>query len=86
MRVAAAVIVMLIVQVPFGSGVAASYPWCAQYNNLMLGRRCTFSTLQQCQDSVSGVGGFCDSNPWYVPPKAKSRSRKKRKPAARTPG
>jgi Protein of unknown function (DUF3551) len=31
---------------------------------------CGFSTLQQCQADVSGLGGFCESNNSYVPPQS----------------
>jgi hypothetical protein len=27
--------------------------------------RCDFSTFEQCQATVSGIGGSCIMNPWY---------------------
>jgi hypothetical protein len=44
------------------------YPWCAQYGGGMGGggTNCGFSTLAQCQATVSGVGGFCVRNSFYT--------------------
>jgi len=39
---------------------AQSYPWCAQYED---GTNCGFTSLSQCQQALSGNGGFCDQNP-----------------------
>jgi hypothetical protein len=48
---------------------AVEYPWCAQYGAAGGGgRNCGFSTLQQCQATVSGVGGFCERNSFYAGP------------------
>ena len=43
------------------------YPWCAQYSGGEQGggRNCGFSTLEQCQATVSGIGGFCERNLFY---------------------
>jgi Protein of unknown function (DUF3551) len=47
---------------------AQNYPWCAQYGDgTDGGRNCGFTTLQQCQEDVSGIGGFCEQNNTYVP-------------------
>jgi hypothetical protein len=43
-----------------------NYPWCAY-----LGMRdggginCGFTTLRQCEATISGIGGYCDRNPRY---------------------
>ncbi len=44
------------------------YPWCAQYDGGMGGggTNCGFSTLAQCQATVSGIGGFCVRNSFYT--------------------
>lgn len=42
------------------------YPWCAQYGTRGGGTNCGFSTLEQCQATVSGIGGFCRENPFYT--------------------
>jgi hypothetical protein len=80
MRICAIALGVLIAAAAIDRAAAQSYPWCAQYGGGMLGaRECGFWTLQQCQETVSGIGGFCFANPWYAPPpKAKKRSRRKR--------
>ena len=44
--------------------------WCAEYSGLGGTEQCGFSTFQQCQASVSGIGGFCKpsqyNNPGYA--------------------
>jgi Protein of unknown function (DUF3551) len=47
---------------------AQNYPWCAEYTGGMGGTNCGFTTFQQCQATVSGIGGFCTQNPMYQPP------------------
>ncbi len=45
------------------------YPWCAQYSGGGMGgggTNCGFSTLAQCQATVSGIGGFCVRNSFYT--------------------
>jgi hypothetical protein len=47
---------------------AQNYPWCAYYNDNDGGfTNCGFSTIQQCQAAVTGVGGSCGANPKYQP-------------------
>ena len=38
--------------------------WCAQYSGESGGTNCGFYTFQQCQEAISGVGGFCSPSPW----------------------
>ena len=47
---------------------AQNYPWCAYYNGRFGGTNCGFTTFQQCLDTVSGIGGFCQLNNLYQPP------------------
>src|SRR5262249_4876448 len=42
-----------------------TYPWCAQYAEA--GTNCGFLTLQQCNEAVSGNGGWCDHNVFIEP-------------------
>jgi hypothetical protein len=45
---------------------ADPYPWCAVYGMEDSGStNCYFMTLQQCQATISGVGGFCTRNNFY---------------------
>jgi hypothetical protein len=58
---------------------AIEYPWCAQYGGEDGGgRNCGFSTLTQCRETISGMGGFCEPNLFY-PGSASDTSQSKRK-------
>src|SRR5262245_59424710 len=48
-----------------GIGQAREYPWCAQYSMRGGPTNCGFDTFAQCRATVSGVGGFCNTNPRY---------------------
>jgi hypothetical protein len=58
------------------SAQAQNYPWCAQYGSGFGASNCGFSTLQQCQADVSGIGGFCQPNNLYQPPPGPHRTRR----------
>jgi len=53
-----------------GSSHADPYRWCAVYSggDNGGGRNCGFVTLQQCRDTVSGIGGWCEPNGFYTGP------------------
>jgi Protein of unknown function (DUF3551) len=54
------------------SAEAQSYPWCAYYDMGGSGggaTNCGFTTWQQCQAAISGVGGSCGANPMYQLPR-----------------
>jgi Protein of unknown function (DUF3551) len=55
------------------SSAEITYPWCAQYGGHIGGRNCGFWTYQQCRATVSGIGGYCEANPMYVPLDAPAR-------------
>jgi hypothetical protein len=44
---------------------AQTYPWCAHYGGRSGAKNCGFVSFQQCQMTVSGVGGHCAQNPFY---------------------
>jgi hypothetical protein len=45
---------------------AIEYPWCAQYTGEDGGgRNCGFSSIEQCMDTVRGMGGSCEPNLFY---------------------
>ena len=52
------------------AGMADPYKWCAVYSGGMGGggTNCGFHTIEQCRATVSGIGGFCDPNPFYTGP------------------
>ncbi len=45
---------------------ADPYRWCAEYNTGDSARNCGFVTYRQCMATVSGIGGFCERNPFYT--------------------
>jgi hypothetical protein len=49
------------------ANAAVNYPWCAHYMMQSGPNSCGFATLEQCRATVSGIGGFCDVNPFFVP-------------------
>jgi len=57
---------------------AQNYPWCAHYGGREGGgQNCGFTTFQQCLDTISGMGGFCERNTQYVAaPQAPTGSRR----------
>jgi hypothetical protein len=55
----------------FSTAPAAAdpYRWCAVLGSTSdLGTNCYFMTLEQCQATISGVGGFCTPNSFYTGP------------------
>jgi uncharacterized protein DUF3551 len=48
---------------------ADPYRWCAVLGGTGdVGTNCYFMTLEQCQATISGVGGFCTPNNFYTGP------------------
>jgi hypothetical protein len=82
-----ATLIALIAGSPFDAAQADPYPWCAAYNGSRGngGTNCYMRTLQQCREAISGVGGFCQPNPFYdgrpvgpgngAPPRQKRRTK-----------
>src|SRR5215813_8215331 len=65
MRATYAVATVLTLLVGAGPGQTREYPWCAQYSTRGGATNCGFDTFAQCRATVSGVGGFCNTNPRY---------------------
>jgi hypothetical protein len=54
-----------------GLGTAAQGQFCATYDDDAAPEDCSFTTLEMCQESISGVGGYCASQsmaPGMPPP------------------
>ncbi|HWE79988.1 MAG TPA: DUF3551 domain-containing protein [Pseudolabrys sp.] len=71
MRTTALAFATLAAVLLFGSSAshADPYRWCAVYGGDMGGAsNCGFITLQQCRDTVFGIGGFCEPNQFYTGP------------------
>jgi hypothetical protein len=75
---------MIILFLIAGPAAADPYKWCAAYRNGS--NNCGFTTIEQCRESVSGVGGSCVPNQFYTGPDKTSAQRSpkqvQRKPAA----
>jgi Protein of unknown function (DUF3551) len=64
---------------------ADQYKWCAIYAEPIGATNCGFVTLQQCRETVSGIGGTCELSPYYTGPDEErvKHPRRTRKPAHR---
>lgn len=60
-----------------GSATADPYRWCAAYGTPG-GTNCGFLTFEQCRATLSGNGGFCEPNQFYVGPEFTSGSGKRK--------
>lgn len=52
------------------SAQAQNYPWCAVLNMGDAAYNCGFLTVQQCMDSVSGIGGILHAQHHISGPRA----------------
>jgi len=76
-------LVALVTLIALASSAARAnieYPWCAVYGggNSGGGTNCGFSTIEQCRVTISGMGGFCEPNPFYRPAPKPARHVSKR--------
>jgi len=55
-----------------GPARAQEYPYCAS-GQWAGGGGCSYTTLDQCRASISGVGGVCVNNPRYTGQTAMTR-------------
>jgi len=73
--VAAAAVVLMP-----AAGKADPYKWCAVYSGDMDGgTNCGFVTIEQCRATVSGIGGFCNPNPFYTGPAERPAKRARKR-------
>jgi hypothetical protein len=82
MRISAFVAMMLTAAVAFAprpATAAYNLPWCAYYSDSSA-YSCAFISMEQCLDSVRGIGGFCRPNFRYsfYPPDVERRRAKRR--------
>ncbi|MTW19030.1 DUF3551 domain-containing protein [Rhodoplanes serenus] len=61
----AAATVLVVGAAPAAAQGTPVYPWCAQYGTRGGATNCYFSNLWQCQQAISGNGGYCYENPFY---------------------
>ena len=62
---------------PSAARANIEYPWCAVYGDDFGGSNCGFSTIEQCRLTISGMGGFCEPNPFYRRQQTSVRKRKR---------
>jgi hypothetical protein len=61
------IIASAIVLLSSASAYAApEYPWCQRTKITGGSPDCSFTSFNQCQASISGVGGDCVRNPWMA--------------------
>ena len=75
---------MLIAATSAASAQSDPYRWCADYGGFRGGggSNCYFMTLQQCQATISGVGGTCRPNPFFTGnAKEQPKRRSKKQPS-----
>lgn len=48
------------------ASAAPDYPWCQRTKITGGTPDCSFTSFNQCQASISGVGGDCIRNPWLA--------------------
>ena len=66
MRIACAALLIALTGGTIDTARADPYPWCAVLGGSDdLSTGCYYMTLQQCQASISGNGGFCTHNNFY---------------------
>lgn len=69
MRMIAIIVLSLFVWSEAEAQSNPPYAWCAEYTGGRGGAtNCGFVTLEQCQWTVSGIGGFCTRNLFYNGP------------------
>jgi len=73
-----AVVTVLALNTP---ATAKEPGWCAEYRNG--GNNCGFYTHEQCMASVSGIGGFCNRNPFAGEEKPAARREQTSEPKPR---
>jgi hypothetical protein len=66
MRTILAAGVLIFATSAIDTAAAVDYPWCARYGNSHGGSNCGFVSWEQCQMALSGNGGSCVINGFYV--------------------
>ena len=62
------------------TAAADPYRWCAVYSYDVEIRNCGFVTIEQCRAAISGVGGYCEANPFYTGPDEKPAKPARKRP------
>jgi Protein of unknown function (DUF3551) len=65
LALAAGVAAIAVSATPAAAQQSSNYQWCAQYDEG--GTNCGFTTLSQCNEALSGNGGFCERRMGVAP-------------------
>ena len=77
---AATIMAAVAVLVMPAAGMADPYKWCAVYSGKDDGvSNCGFVTIEQCRATISGMGGFCEPNPFYTGPAERPAKRARKR-------
>jgi Protein of unknown function (DUF3551) len=68
---------------PHAASAAPYWPWCSYYGGRSSAHACAFSSWEQCMETVRGIGGYCQVNPYGPPPALSARSARLHRHAAR---
>jgi hypothetical protein len=69
LRAALLLAAIALLAVPAAAQQPIYYPWCSVYGGSAGGgTNCGFSTIEQCRENVSGIGGYCEANRFYHQP------------------
>lgn len=80
MRMLVAALTGVVVLSAANPAAAVEYPWCADYNTPDGSTNCGFVTIEQCRAAISGVGGNCRRNLFYVGEPAPMTAAPRRRP------
>ena len=50
---------------PASAQSPTSYPWCSRLGDNTNVNNCYYTSKEQCQGTISGIGAFCFPNPYY---------------------
>ncbi len=72
----AGAVALLLVEITASHALSGDAPWCAvvEIGSGEVEWDCHYQTIEQCAPNVvAGNRGFCNLNPYYVPPTAQHR-------------
>ncbi len=78
MRTSAVAAIMFAALSSSSIGARADGTWCASYSGGSGGTNCGFYSFEQCRATVSGIGGFCQPNPFSAGAAREPRRRYRR--------
>ena len=69
---------------PASAQSPTSYPWCSRSFDRTSNINCYFTSKEQCQTTISGIGAYCFPSPYYQQsPGARGQAPNPRRPRHR---